>query len=777
MPQSPGAKFTADGFDDIGKALDAIIEKANKATEAITKMFDIDGSKMGTMNTLKGIHNILKNINKSMNRASSSQNAPRSSSSAREKPGRIPWLSRQIDKFQIMGFERFKTTMAMKTLFGGPTGAMRSALGRDGGFGISRYGPGPAGILAKYRMFRKPFPGSDRNVFSLGDVAAAGQNVAYGAGTGIEGAFKAITGSAMAVTRTLSGLGVTVATLVNPALGALVGGISDIFIGMLEKLNAVVAGVIGSLTKLATSLLGFASRAVEAASDLTEAVNAANVIAGPKASASMLAYATSLQKEYGLSVTDGMKAMGRMAGMMRNLGGFGQEESGLAAKELYRYAVDIGSVMNKSAEEVGMAMMSGLAGRLTPLRRFGIGMTAPQLDQMAKSQGMVRPGMRVDYEARIRQFVEEFARQGGLFIGDLERTRYEFANQRRKLMGQFEALFVSVGRALEPFAKVVLFVANDIMSSVLDVLAPFGKAKNNMVELSGFDLAAPYIKQFIYYALYAKNALTEFAKKVYESRAQIAEWAAKIGRGFTEMMLALLRYSTNVLNMFASFLSAMSELIPIVEFLGNTFMWLADFLTKRFGLESGWRAERTTRIDAIDREIAAVARGKGPSAMGGGNVLGVRDRINLLQHEKSRLQGELADSPFKKILLGTGTFAKNIPVKLEEFTKSIGAAFGELGINAPTSAEVSKAWSMLAPAISQGNPVAPAPDMSTGRLVQYFDPARFRDAVQERDLGGATIETAKNTAEMVTLLQTIADKALNPGGVLMPQPVSAFIAQ
>lgn len=756
MAKNPGIKLTANSFQAIEKALDNIIKKAEEATQKITAMFDIDGTNMKTMNTLKGIHGVLKNINRHMNRAGGGRRGgggpPIATGGAGGVGGSKPgdsWFMKGYNMLfrnqQKAGSYRWLNSMAFKTMFGGPSGLGASLRGGNFlGLNLSKYGPGALGLRGRYPVFQKPFPGSDRNVFSLGDLGAAGQNIAYGAGSGVEGAFRGLTGSAIAVNKVFNGIVSSAVSVFNPVLGSLIGSVGDVFIGMLEKMSGAIAGVIGGLTNLGTALVGMATRAVEAASDLTEAVNAAKVIAGDRAAREMQRHALGLQRQFGVSQTDSMKIMGRMAGMMRNLGGFTQDEAGQTSMQLYRAAVDIGSVMNKSVEDIGNQMMSGFAGRLTPLRRSAIGITAQQLDQQAKARGIARPGVRTDLQARARQFVEEFSRQAGLFTGDLERTQYEFANQRRKFLGQFEALFVTVGRILEPFAKAVIIAANDLMGMVLDIVSPFANTiKDNMVEMTVMERFSQSIKTFSWYVLWAKNAIIELVKRVYEARWTILEWAKSLANGAGTLAVSLVRYSARVVDMFAGFIERIGGLMPIIDMFASALEGLANFMNALTSKES----KKSTDIAAVNREIADIQRGRVV-------FRSEKEKQSRLEFLKSRL-GPLG--AFDQPQQGS-TRLKGFSATLNRLATDLEAGINAAGI-AVDPQSYADFLAKLQPATSFANPLAPAPDMNSGRLVQYFNPSAFRDAIQERE-GSPMKETAKNTGEILALLQTTLNDTL-----------------
>lgn len=664
---------------------------------------------------------------------------------ARELKNRTPFFEDKFNKLVEMGRRRFYMSQVMGNNFG-------RAAGTFGGSGqgmLSRFGPGLLGILGRYRVFQKPFPGSERNVFALGDLAAAGQNVVSGAGGSVQRSFDTLTSSAFAVNRAFGGIVAATASLIpgiGPAVGAAIGVLTDVVVGMLEKLSQAISGVIGGLTKLATALAGFATRAVEAAANFTEAVNAARVVAGPEAAASMQQKALELQREFGISATDMMRGMGRIAGQLRQQAGFSPKEAGETAQVIARQIADIASVNNTPVENVMRDFMSGIVGRLTPLRKNMISMSAQQLDMMAKSQGIKNPMIRTDLVARVKVMIDEFARQGGLFTDDLKNTRYEFANQRRKFLGGFEAMFMTVGRILEPFAKAVLIVSNDLMDSVFSMIAPFAEDPYTAFKQS--------IESFAYYVIYAKNIIVELAQSLYNSRGVILEYAQYIGRQFLQLTLMLVRYSANVLSLFAGLLQGLAGLIPAIELFGNALVYLSNAIYRLIPTTDTATIEKRNRIEQMTKEMAAIQGGKSEySRPGMANQR--QKRLDFLRNQIAATAMDLnKPSPVQELLLGTGNILENTAKSLDsfqgQFAEAVKSLVGDTGVN---SDELKALLKKLAPAISVANDIKPAPPLTmAGNLVRYFSPEAFRDTIQEREVQNAQMRTADATEGILKVI-------------------------
>ena len=613
-----------------------------------------------------------------------------------------------------------------------------------------------SGMIGKFRVFQKPFPGSERNVFANGDLAAGFNNMVHGAGSTLENSFRLLTMSSSGLLRSFSAVSTSAISLV-PVFGPLIGGVlratSDLMIGVFEKLASVVGSVIGGLTKLATSLTGFATRAIESASNFTEAINAARVVSGNESASQMSVSAIRFQREYGLSATDIMKGMARMSGMLVQQGSYSQKEAGNVAIDMMKNLADIASVNNTSIDLLVKDALSGFAGRFTPFRKDMISLQAPQLDAMAKARGMSDPSLRTDLTARLKMAVEEITRQAGLFSGDLERTRYEFANQRRKILGGFEAMFLSIGRILEPFGKAVLIVANSIMDDFLSVI--------DSITSDPYESFKSSIQEFASYLIQAKNVVKELAKEIWNSRGSIAKSMSYVADIFVKITVSLLKVSLNLVSTFAQIGTAIVGLFPIIRFFGETLSALGNMIHWITGVDSqktsdlkkdlsnaesaikssggisrtgpmGFKA--TKKTDEMQQSLIA----KRDDLIDKLNQSMAYDKKNDLHPQfkewSKKLQG-FADNP-EKVMENSTAFLEKHGINLDELNK-----------------QTNDLLSKIQPVNSNPGKITPPPPLTTtGQMVRYFDPAAFRDAIQERDVASAQMRTADNTEAIKNIL-------------------------
>jgi len=624
-----------------------------------------------------------------------------------------------IDRLVQASTLKERIRIASSMFFGGKSAGQqyRNQNGKGGSFAntggnlFSRYGGAGAlgGVLGKFRVFQKPFPGSERNQFALGDSTAAFANIIHGAGMTVKGVFSGLTSAASLAAKGLASIPVGIVSLLNPAVGALLSSVNDMFFGIFNTLSAAISGVIGSLTNLSTALLGFASRAVESASKFTETVNAAKVVTGVETGNKLKTTAIELQRNYGLSAIDSMRGMGRIAGMLVQQGGFTQKEAGIQSEEIARQLADVASVNNRNIEDLMRDMMSGLAGRFTPMRKNMMGFQAPVLDIMAKNKGIANPNLRTDLVARTKMFIGEFTRQAGLFAGDLENTRFEFANQKRKFLGGFEALFMSVGQILEPFAKVVLFAANDLMDQLLSIIEPFA--------VNPFQTFKTEIESFASYVSYAKNVIISMVKQIWSLRQEISELAINLANFGLEIARAVLNITLAVLNGAFAITDAFGGIVATSELLASS-------------------------LQGLSRLINFLSGGPMMGAIVGGMAAPL---LAPLVGPVGPLVGPLIGA----MVGGVGKPNKNKPFdRVDVMQKKLMDNLGKIDLDMN---DVLDWFKNAAPAAAKAGNVAPQdPLAAAGRMVQYFDPAAFRDAVQEREMGVQT--RIANAAEKILLV-------------------------
>lgn len=138
-----------------------------------------------------------------------------------------------------------------------------------------------------------------------------------------------------------------------------------------------------------TPIVGGFAMAINQASDLGEAVNAANVVFGD-ASTQIDAFAQSAIDNLGLARQTVLQ-MATPLGAMFTAQGIDVAEASRMTEELITRGRDIKSLFNASStEEVLQAISAGLRGETEPLRRYGVQLSEAALQAEALSSGLIQ---------------------------------------------------------------------------------------------------------------------------------------------------------------------------------------------------------------------------------------------------------------------------------------------------------------------------------------------------------------------------------------------------
>jgi uncharacterized protein YdaU (DUF1376 family) len=740
--------------------------------------------------------------------------AARQEEMARKSRNRLMADSSPSSTIGNLATSAWRRKLGLKNLFD-----FQSAKGLlNGGSGnplmVSRFGnPGQMPLMSRFRVFQRPFPGSERNPFALGDAANILNNGVYSAGRGIEGLFKGITSAGTDSVRALTGftqIGLSFATSLGSAIPVIGPFVSMLGQGLMtgldiasktltffaDTLSKAVGGLINFATNLTLGVSGLASRAVQASSALTELKNAAFVYVGAAGSRNLFNNAMQNQAQYGLSATDSLRLMTRIAGQVRQTTGAGSEQAASAAIDIFNSAKEAGSVLNMSLDDIGKVVQSALAGRYTPLRRIGVAVSAPYLDQIASTKGYT-DNAKNPFEARMKALLDEIRRQTAPFMGDLEQTQYEFANQQRKLLGMFEGLFVQAGRILEPFAKAMLLVSNTVMSSLYEKLKGFAETVDGVLaDMRAGGSGGSYgsaLKSLVGALSRAADYVIYFGDKLWESRDAIGRFLGKMLDTISSVAIDLVRFSSKMVTTLASLLGTFDGLIPSLEGFGNVLVGLADFIDRHFGEDRRGTAVSQFANDAKDRDVLKHMEKTNQGGMmmkfltGGGysqkSINAMREKVKESEPRfsaASNLIGKgVAQNQAIYEAYGVTSF-RGVGKNGIETVKNMAGNLDTAAMQLEKGALDFKALLGDAPKFVDQNTVLqnllkdssgrkidfiPPPEiepnaMGSGRLSTYFSPAAFRDEIAGSDRGlNAAEETAANTAEMATYLQKLTETA------------------
>ena len=794
--------ITGSSFDDLAKAIKNVQTKANSAHKSINKIFNVDYSSSKIFNNLDKLagrlailsiraKNIAADIKTAMNtggaalRGTGGPRGPRRPLEEEKAGFRNPLF--YLDN---VAFRSYRNRMLANSLLDFKSNSVLSGAGNP--FFVSKFGnPGQMPLVSRFRVFQRPFPGSERNPFALGDAGNIANNLVYSTGRSLETVFKSLVTAGTDSVRVLSAFSqiglagfASIARLI-PGVGKYLEKFAVMFAsvldfgtkaltGFVDKLGAVIGGTINLVTNIGLGLSGLAYRAVQAASTLTELKNAAAIYVGQGADR-LVGTAMDYQARYGLSATDSLRIMTRVAGQVRQTTGVSGEMASKDAVDIFKAVSEAGSVLNMSIDDIGKTIQSALAGRYTPLRRIGVAVSAPYLDMVAEQMGFTKDA-KTPFEARNKALTYELKRQTSPYLGDLAATQYEFANQQRKILGLFESIFVQAGRVLEPFAKILLITSNDVLTKLNNTLRAFADSVKNVAGGS-LDRFGAAIARAGDYALY-------FGQMFYDNRGEIGSGLADLFTTLVESARNLTVFSLRMISVLAGVIESFSSLIPSIKDLTLSFASAAEFIGRQFGFQTQGQKAADTAFQKDESLIRSARIEANKFKLNASDQLSPEKLVALQRQSQiaqSRVDQVNSGMP-RSFVYGTDKGPLEgigISQKLSSFADSIQS------LNSVT--DIQDLFSKLfgvAPNVLQ-NPFARATmdtsrtpnfippgefEKQTGNLVKYFNPAAFRDEVQTRQLD-AMQQTAENTGKMVEILQ---NETFRQGqGPLYPVPLTA----
>lgn len=208
------------------------------------------------------------------------------------------------------------------------------------------------------------------------------------------------------------------------------------------KLAAVGVGVGLGLVAVA------AKKAVDAASNLGESMNAVNVVFG-KAAGQVHAFAKVAATEAGLSMRQFNELVTPIGASLQNVG-FSADEAAKASINLGKRAADMASVFNVDVSEAMTAIQAGLRGEADPLERFGVGLSAAAVNAKAMAMGLAESEKALSANDKAQARLALLMEQTNKVAGDFKNTSDGLANSQRIFHASLENVSAQIGTALLP---------------------------------------------------------------------------------------------------------------------------------------------------------------------------------------------------------------------------------------------------------------------------------------------------------------------------------------
>ena len=236
-------------------------------------------------------------------------------------------------------------------------------------------------------------------------------------------------------------------------LKAFEGQVQKSSTGVAQKLGMTDAAFQG--IKMAAAGVGAATAlqlgkySVNAARDLTEAVNAVNVMYGNSAD-EVVAMSETAATSLGLSKRAFDESAVAVGGFVNQISAINGDQADKVLGDLMTRAADFGSVFNIDVDEALQRFRSGLAGETEPLRRFGINLLQSEVAAYAVAEGIVEMGDTMTEEEKVLARYGLLMQKTSLMQGDFANTSGDLANAQRILKAELENVAASMGGVLVP---------------------------------------------------------------------------------------------------------------------------------------------------------------------------------------------------------------------------------------------------------------------------------------------------------------------------------------
>jgi phage-related protein len=215
-----------------------------------------------------------------------------------------------------------------------------------------------------------------------------------------------------------------------------------------EKVGAALKRAAVPATIALAAIAVGAKKAVDAASNLNEAVNKAGVVFGAS-SKDVVSWSRTLAQSFGLSETAALDAATQFGNMLVPMG-FSRKEAAAMSKQMVELAGDMASFNNASPEETLAAIQSGLAGQARPLRQYGVFLDQARIKQQALTMGLWDGKGAMDAHAKTAATTAIILKDTADAQGDSARTSDAAANQTRVLKAEQENLSATLGQSILP---------------------------------------------------------------------------------------------------------------------------------------------------------------------------------------------------------------------------------------------------------------------------------------------------------------------------------------
>jgi hypothetical protein len=261
--------------------------------------------------------------------------------------------------------------------------------------------------------------------------------------------------------------------------------------GSFDKLGANFAKVGKNIAKVTAGIaigLGAAiasqiKPAIDAASDLSESINAVNVSFGDAAEG-VLKLGENAARGLGLSKTELFGISVQFSAFAKTIAGEGGDVVKVV-DDISNRGADFASVFNLDVSDALAKFQSGLAGSSEPLRAYGIDVSAVTIEAYALANGIGDGSGKLTEQEKILARYGAIMEQTEGVTGDFANTSDGLANQQRILAATIEDTRAEIGEKFMPIMQgMQVFILEKVIPAFTDfwnaLINPNGEAQSQL---------------------------------------------------------------------------------------------------------------------------------------------------------------------------------------------------------------------------------------------------------------------------------------------------------
>ena len=229
--------------------------------------------------------------------------------------------------------------------------------------------------------------------------------------------------------------------------------------------------------------------AIDAASNLNESINAVNVSFG-EAAEEVLALGENAARGLGLSKNELFGISVQFSAFAKNIAGEGGDVAKIV-DDISTRGADFASVYNLEVSDALAKFQSGLAGQSEPLRKFGIDLSAANVEAYALENGIGDGTGALTEQEKVLARYGSLMEQTSITQGDFANTSDSLANQQRITKATIEDLRAEIGEKLLPIMSNMMgFILQELIPAIeqfwSELTDPNGEA---MKQFEAFEIA------------------------------------------------------------------------------------------------------------------------------------------------------------------------------------------------------------------------------------------------------------------------------------------------